>query len=76
MFDVPEEKDFFKALLEREKNASNQYFDLFSQCLVDLPFQEKLFLSATIKLSSANAFSFDKAKILSSSIGLITCADV
>ena len=57
-FDTPEEKSSSENIVGKGVNAGNQHFLLFPQCF--------LLYECNIKMSSANIFNFDKAKILSS----------
>ena len=51
----------FEYIVGKGENASNHYIPLFPQCF--LPYQRKIAsFTATMKLSSANAFNFDVSK--------------
>ena len=52
----------FENTVGKGGNAGNQHFLHFLQCF--LPYQREIIFSATIILSSANAFNLDQSKVL------------
>ena len=67
-FDTPK-KIYFENIVGKGENAGNQHFLLFPQCF--LPFQRLINALSNISLSSAVAFTLEKAKILWSGKELI-----
>ena len=61
-------KKTFENIVGKEEKAGNQHFLLFPQCF--LSYETTLMCWVTFDMSSANAFSLGKPKILSSFKGL------
>ena len=66
-------KKLYENLVRKGEHAGNQHFLLIPHCF--LPLKSNIIL-ATMKLSSASAFNFDKAKILLFGNGLKNNADL